>query len=67
MRKKAKKIVPREAKRYTKQLQKEINEDREKHGKKPFDFDDNPPQEEKESIVSTTESRLGPGNKLGEA
>ena len=59
MRKKAKKIVPREAKRYTKQLQKEINEDREKHGKKPFDFDDNPPQEEKESTVSTTDPDSG--------
>ena len=59
MKKKAKKIVPKEAKRYTTQLQKEINEDREEHGKKPFDFDDNPPKEEKESTVSTTDPDSG--------
>ena len=32
MKKKAKKIVPKEEKRYTTQLQKEINEDQEEHG-----------------------------------
>ena len=31
-----KKEVPKAAKRYEEELRKEINEDREKHGKKPF-------------------------------
>ena len=41
-RKKAKKIMvaKKAAKFYDSALQKEINEDREEHGKKPFDFDD---------------------------
>ena len=38
-----KKEIPKAAKTYEKQLMEEINEDREEHGKKPFD-DKNPPE-----------------------
>ena len=64
--KKAKKSVPKQTKRYAKDLLKEINTDREAHGKKPFDDDDNdsdgstPSQEnEKEITVSTTDPESG--------
>ena len=43
--KKVQEEVPVAAKRYTEELMKEINEDREEHGKKPFD--DNKPQSSK--------------------
>lgn len=54
LKKQAKKTVPKEAKRYAKELFKEVNKDREDHGKNPFDEDKNPP-EEKETVVSTTD------------
>lgn len=38
MKKKARKAVPIESKRYAKELREEINRDREEHGKKPFDI-----------------------------
>ena len=37
IKKKARKAVPVEAKRYAKELREEINRNREEHGKKPFD------------------------------
>ena len=40
MKKKARKAVPVEAKRYAKELREEINRDREEHDKKPFNDDD---------------------------
>ena len=40
-----KKAVPKAAKIYEEQLMKEINEDREKHDKKPFNNDKKPPEE----------------------
>lgn len=45
LKKQAKKAVPKQAKRYTKELFEEVNKDREKHGKKPFsdDSDKKPP------------------------
>ena len=49
-----KKEVPNAAKAYEKQLMEEINEDREQHGKKPFDNDKRPP-EEKTVTKSTTD------------
>lgn len=52
-----KKAVPQAAKIYEKQLLEEINEDREEHGKKPFDRP-NPPQE-KEISESTTDPESG--------
>ena len=53
-----KKIVQKEARSYDEQLRKEINEDREEHGKKPFDDDDDPP-ENKEITESTTDPESG--------
>ncbi len=54
-----KKLVKREARSYDEQLRKEINEDREEHGKKPFDDDDNTPPEEKEITESTSDPESG--------
>ena len=53
-----KKEVPNAAKAYEKQLMEEINEDREQHGKKPFDNDKRPP-EEKTVTKSTTDPESG--------
>lgn len=52
-----KKAVPTAAKVYEKQLMDEINEDREEHGKKPFD--DNKPPKEKTVNESTTDPESG--------
>lgn len=57
IKKTAKKAVPTAAKIYEKQLMQEINEDREKHDKKPFD--DNDPLEEKIINESTTDPECG--------
>lgn len=59
MKKKARKAVPVEAKRYAKELREEINRDREEHEKKPFDDDDSTPPKEKEITVSTTDPDAG--------
>lgn len=53
-----KKIVQKEARSYDEQLRKEINEDREEHGKKPFNDNDDPP-EEKEITESTSDPESG--------
>ena len=58
MKKKARKIAPKEAKRYTRELFEEVNADREKHDKKPFD-DNNKPPKEKEVTVSETDPDSG--------
>ena len=42
LKKQIKKQIPNAARTYEKELRKEINEDREEHGKKPFDDDDEP-------------------------
>ena len=61
--KKAKKSVPKQTKRYAKELLKEINADRKAHGKKPFDDDNNndgdSTSNEKEITVSTTDPESG--------
>ncbi len=59
--KSVKKLVAREARSYDEQLKKEINEDREEHGKKPFDDDDddNTPSEEKEITESKSDPESG--------
>ena len=63
LKKQAKKAVPKQAKKYTKELFNEVNKDREEHGKKPFSGDDDqqPPREleMKETIVSTTDPDAG--------
>ena len=59
MKKQIKKEVPVAAKKYEKQLMKEINEDREKHGKKPFPDDGNAPSETKTVNESTTDPESG--------
>ena len=63
LKKQAKKAVPKQAKRYAKELFAEVNRDREEHGKKPFsdDSDKNPPPEKqtKETVVSTTDPESG--------
>ena len=40
LKRKSKKAVPQQAKRYARELFAEVNQDREEHGKKPFDDDD---------------------------
>lgn len=58
--KKMKKSIPVAARIYEKQLRDEINEDREKHEKKPFDDDDESDGvKEKEITVSTTDPESG--------
>ncbi len=57
MKKAVKKAVPDAAKVYEEQLLKEINEDRENHGKKPFDDDKAP--KEKEVMTSATDPECG--------
>lgn len=56
--KKIKKAVPAAAARYKDELLEEINADRERHGKKPFDDDGKPPKE-KEITVSATDAESG--------
>lgn len=58
IKKKAKKSVPKQTKRYAKELLAEVNQDREAHDKKPFDDNDKPTQE-KETIQSTTDPDSG--------
>ena len=57
LKKAVKKAVPQAAKKYEEQLMEEINEDREKHNKKPFDGPK--PTEEKEITVSVTDPESG--------
>lgn len=57
MKKAVKKAVPTAAKRYEEKLMEEINEDREEHGKKPFDGPK--PPTEKEVNQSTTDPECG--------
>ena len=59
--KKCKREIPRAARKYEEQLQKEINENREKHDKKPFDddIDGNTTKETKQVTVSTTDPESG--------
>lgn len=52
-----KKAVPQAAKRYEEELMAEINQDRENHGKKPFDGPK--PPEEKEITISETDPESG--------
>ena len=49
LKKQAKKAVPKQAKRYAKELFDEVNKDREDHDRKPFsdDSDKRPPEERK--------------------
>lgn len=57
IKKAVKKEIPKAAKRYEEQLLKEINEDREEHGKKPFDGPK--PPEKKIVNESTTDPESG--------
>ncbi|MGG1483685.1 IS1182 family transposase [Peribacillus castrilensis] len=54
-----KKIVRKETRAYQGRLQEEINQDREKHGKKPFPSDKFDKEETKEIKESTTDSESG--------
>lgn len=58
--KNVKKLVAKEARSYDEQLRKEINEDRQEQGKKPFDDDeDNEPPKQKEIRESTSDPESG--------
>jgi transposase/transcription elongation factor Elf1 len=63
MHKAVKKAIPKAAREYEKQLMEEVNADREEHGKKPFDGDDQngseKPVEEKIVTESTTDPESG--------
>jgi len=54
-----KKVVQKEARAYQKQLQEEINQDREVHGKKPFPAEKFEKEETKEIKESTTDPESG--------
>jgi len=54
-----KKVVRKETRAYQKQLQEEINQDREEHGKKPFPPDKFEKEESKEIKESTTDPESG--------
>ena len=57
--KKVKAEVLRESREYERELQEEINRDRESHDKKPFDNDDDSPPETKTITQSTTDPDCG--------
>lgn len=63
--KKIQEEVPAASKRYAKELIKEVNADREKHGKKPFDDDDNnePPKPSKPN-KNTSKKKLANRKKM---
>ena len=54
-----KKVIPQTARHYEKQLMEEVNQDREKNGKKPFDDDNPKPPKEKIICESTTDPESG--------
>ena len=60
LKKQARKAVPKEAKRYAHELFEEINKDRESHGKKPFDEDNNGSNSDKPETVEKTVSATDP-------
>ena len=57
--KKIKQEVPAAAKRYRDELLAEINADREAHGKKPFDDNDDPPRPTKKKWNNTSKKEAG--------
>lgn len=60
LQKRCKKAIPQAARVYDEQLRKEINADREAHGRKPFDDDDEQnPLSTREVTVSTTDPDAG--------
>ena len=59
LKKQVKKEIPKAARAYEKELREEVNKDREAHGKKPFDDDDDPPGETKEITESKTDPESG--------
>ena len=56
--KQVKEQVPAAAKHYAKELVEEVNVDREAHGKKPFDDDNDPPASPKKHKDNTSEKKL---------
>ena len=56
--KQIKEQVPEAAKHYATELMKEVNEDREEHGKKPFDDDDNKPPKSSGPNKNTSKKKL---------
>ena len=59
LKKHIRKVIPQTARHYEEQLMKEVNQDREAHGKKLFDDDDPKPPKEKTIIESTTDPESG--------
>lgn len=59
LKKQVKKEIPKAARAYEKELREEVNKDREAHGKKPFDDDDDPPMGTKEITESKTDPESG--------
>lgn len=50
--------IPAASKRYAEELMEEVNADREAHGKKPFDNDDDPPAPARKSRDNTSRKKL---------
>lgn len=59
LKKKSEKTVYQQATTYTKELFAEVNQNREEHGKKPFDDNDPKPPQKKEVTVSMTDPNSG--------
>lgn len=59
LKKHIKKAIPQAARHYERQLMEEVNQDREAHGKKPFDDGDPKPPKEKTICESTTDPESG--------
>lgn len=62
-RKQLKVQLPVSSQHYTKELMEEVNADRELHGKKPFDNDDEPPAPTKKRRDNTSQEESGPAEK----
>ena len=56
--KQVKAVIPITSKRYAQELMKEVNADREAHGKQPFDDDDHPPMPPKKAKDNTSKKKL---------
>lgn len=57
--------IPAAARHYAKELMEEVNADREAHGKKPFDDDNDPPASPRKHKDNTSKKKLARRKKQG--
>ena len=63
--KQVKEQIPAAARHYAKELMEEVNADREAHGKKPFDDDNDPPASPRKHKDNTSKKKLARRKKQG--